>query len=397
MKKSSETICLDHAAVILPDQILEDHTVQMKDGQVIAITPSKKTPAVPSRLDLQGAYLAPGFIDLHVHGAKSRDAMEATLPAWRAISRYHASGGTTSLALTTVASDFPQLEKVLKLAASKPDLEGAALLGIHVEGPCLSLENSGAHEHTSLCLPQDMEWEKILPYAHSITQITLAPELAGAHPLIRALKKKNILVSAGHTNAKDWQMNAAYAAGVDHVTHLFNSMSFCSKLAPFRQAGAVEWTLAHPDVHAELIADGFHVTSTLLRLAYRAKGPNHLILVTDATAGAGLPVGRSFTVGLNQRARVHSGYALTMDGSSLAGSIIRMVDAVRVMTQQTDAPLHETIRMATLNPARRLGLENRIGSIRPGLQADLVAFDQNFRVLQTWKKGKPIFSAKGKK
>lgn len=390
----SKSTCLEHGTVIFPDQILEDHTVEIKDGCIADIFPSKKTCSSSSRIDLHGAYLAPGFIDLHVHGAKSHDTMDATLSAWQAISRHHASGGTTSFALTTVSCDFPQLEKVLKLAASHPNLEGASLLGIHVEGPCLSPENSGAHEHLALCLPQDLDWDKILPYASIITQVTLAPELSGAPSLIRTLKKENILVSAGHTNAKDWQMNAAYAVGVDHVTHLFNAMSFCSKIAPFRQAGAVEWTLAHPNVHAELIADGFHASSTLLRLAYRAKGPDHLILVTDATAGTGLPVGRSFTVGLKQRARVHSGYALTMDGAALAGSVIRMIDAVRIMTQQTDAHLYETVRMATFNPAQRLGLEKRIGSIRVGLEADLVVFDKDFHLLQTWKKGKLIFRAK---
>ena len=323
--------------------------------------------------------------------------MEATPEAFAAILRFHASGGTTALALTSVAAPHQELMGLLqaaqewKSAARKPG-HGATLLGIHVEGPYFAASKGGVHRPEFLRLPTTAETAELLAHAGLITQMTLAPELQGALELIDSLCTRGIIVSGGHSDAWDEEARAAFERGMEQVTHLFNAMSGARRRGPFRVAGLLEFALAEPGIRCELIADGYHVSPTLLRLAYRAKGAGGICLVTDACPGAGLPEGSEYQFA-GQHCVVRGGVCLTTDSAALAGSRATMGDTVRNMVRLAGVPLAEAVRMATLNPARALGLDHERGRLAPGLRADLVLLTRDLEVAATYIAGEAVFQA----
>jgi len=380
-----------NAQLILPDAI-QCGSLTVRDGRIAQISNIAK----PSRdaIDLRGGFLAPGFIDLHIHGGLSRDTMEASAEAFRAITEFHLRGGTTSIALTTVTATEEEILRVLE--AAKPlhnkSLGGARIAGIHIEGPFISKEKPGAQNPKQIRAPIESEWRKYLRFGNLVTEMTLAPEIEGALPLVRALKKNGTIVSGGHTNATEEHLLPALVAGLNHSTHTFNAMSTATKQGPYRGAGMVEFALAHREICCELIADGVHVAPTLMKMLFNAKGRDGVCLITDATGGAGLKPGTAFAVG-GVAARVTAEAALTADGTALAGSTLTMIEAVRRAVQLGGAPLVDAVRMASLNPARQLRREHEFGSIKNGKRADLVWFDKQFRVRGVWLDGDMRFLA----
>ncbi len=382
-----------NARLILPDSI-EHGSLTVRNGRVANISRAKKSNKLANGLDMGGGYLAPGFIDLHIHGAVGRDTMEASTNAFRAITEFHLRGGTTSIALTTLTA--PEQEILRVLEAAKPvhnqSLGGARIIGIHIEGPFISKEKPGAQNPKQIRAPREREWKKYLRYGSLVAEMTLAPEISGALPLIRALKKNGTLVSGGHTNATELELRPAVAAGLNHATHTFNAMSTATKRGPYRVAGMVEFALAHREICCELIADGMHVAPTLMRMLFNAKGRDGVCLITDATGGAGLKPGTQFQIG-GIVARVTPEAALLADGSALAGSTLTMLEAVRRAVQLGGASLIDAVRMASLNPARQLRRHHELGSIERGKRADLVWFDEQFRVRGVWLDGDVRFLA----
>ena len=370
--------------LVLPDRLVPGGWLRADPGtgKIVALGGPGDVPALgPGEGGFDGRgqlLLVPGFIDAHVHGAVGRDAMEAAPDAWAAIARFHAlAGGTTALALTTVAAPREAWRAVLAAARDYPRNPRAPnLLGIHLEGPFLSPARAGAHAREHLRAPADdpAATAELLGFADVLTQVTLAPELPGAGPFTEALRARGVLVSAGHSDA--WEDDPA-AGDMRHVTHLFNAMSAARRRGAFRRAGLTELALADPAITCEIIADGRHVSPALLRLALRAKGAASLCLVTDATAGAGLPEGATYRLG-NLDCVVHDGVGMTETaaaGPALAGSTATMLRCVRHMAELAGATLPEAVRMASANPARALGIAGERGRLVPGLAADLVLLD----------------------
>ncbi|HEY5751590.1 MAG TPA: N-acetylglucosamine-6-phosphate deacetylase [Chthoniobacterales bacterium] len=381
-----------HATLILPDRLLPDAWLAFSQDRKITGLGTGHPPQDSVTMDLQGNLLAPGFIDLHVHGAMQRDAMEASHDAFETISAFHASGGTTSLALTTVAAPIRHIEAVLDAARQFPNTHaGSRLLGIHVEGPYFSLEKPGAHAPGLLRAPEDAaEIAQLLAYSDVITQMTVAPELKGALPLIKRLDENGIIASGGHSDAWAEEAEAAFVHGMRQVTHSYNAMSSARRRGPFREAGLLEYALSEPEIRCELIADGKHVSPTLMRALYQAKGADGIQLVTDATAGAGLSDGELFSLG-SLECIVSDGVGMTADGQALAGSTARMIDCIKNMVELAGIPLVEAVRMATLNPALALNQDAQIGVLQPGAAADFAIFSPDFHVLQTWSRSRIIF------
>jgi N-acetylglucosamine-6-phosphate deacetylase len=341
----------------------------------------------------EGMFLAPGFVDLHVHGALGRDAMEASPEAFETICKYHASGGTTTLALTTVCASWRDIGAVLDMAREWRDgsgQTGARLLGIHVEGPYFSPEKRGAHRAEFLQIPKLSDIDHWTRYPDVITKITLAPELPVMRELLPALVAAGFRVSGGHSDAWDEDARFAFAAGMRQVTHTFNCMSSSRRRGAYRVAGLLEAALADPEVICEVIADGHHVSPTLLRMLWAAKGPGRVALVTDATAGAGLPPGAEFDLG-EIRCRVDVGIALTRDGAAFAGSTCRMIDGIRTLVRDCGIALGDAVRAATRTPAEALGIAGECGTLTEGARADLVLFDGDFRVRRTWVGGRLVY------
>ncbi len=384
----SPTIIFRNALLVFPDGIREGLEVDVREGKIAEIrdqSPRRQNEVV----DVAGNYLAPGFIDLHVHGARGRDTMEGSAEAFRTICDYHASGGTTSLLLTTATAPLGVIADVIE-AVRRSKVAIKQIAGVHVEGPFISVAKRGAQREEFIQNPDSEAVDQLLQHANTIKRITIAPELAGALEAIKKFCARGISVSGGHSNTWDEEARAGFAAGMRSVTHTFNCMSSARKRGPYRVAGLLEYAMAEEGITCELISDGCHVSRTLMKLLYRAKGPKGICLVTDAIAGAGLPEGAHFSL-YGVECVVMAGVGLQTQQFALAGSISRMIDLVRTMVEKVDVPLHEAMAMATLNPARLIGLEAK-GRLQIGADADLVVLSPELQVIETFVAGESIFA-----
>jgi N-acetylglucosamine-6-phosphate deacetylase len=375
-----------NARLIFRDRIREGLELVVEKGKITAIREHSHVRA-NEVLDLHGNYLAPGFIDLHLHGALGRDTMEASTEAFRVICDHHASGGTTSLLLTTATAPLDRITDVLSAVRDCRSLI-TRIAGVHVEGPFISKAKCGAQRAEFIQSPSRPSVQPLLDYADVIKRITIAPELPGALETIENFYANGVSVSGGHTDAWDEEAREGFARGMRSVTHTFNCMSSARRRGIYRVGGLVEFALSEPRISCELIADGHHVSETLMKMLYRAKGPRGICLVTDATAGAGLPNGSQFSL-FGRDCLVDDGVCLLADHSALAGSVSRMVDLVRTMIMKVNVPLHEAVMMATENPARAIGLETK-GRLEVGADADLVVLSPELEVVRTLAGGEKI-------
>ena len=385
-----------NARLIFPDGIRNQLEVVVEEGKIAAIRPpmpSLRRTGERVRgkevIDLNGNYLAPGFIDLHVHGALGRDTMEASAEAFRSICDFHASGGTTSLLLTTATAPLDEIVKVLQ-AVHEYRSAISPIVGVHVEGPFISKAKAGAQRVEFIQDPSPVAVQQLLEHADVLKRLTIAPELAGALEAIEIFHARGISVSGGHSDAWDEDARAAFDRGMRSVTHTFNCMSSARRRGVYRVAGLLEFALSEPDMSCELIADGHHVSPMLMKMLYRAKGAKGICLVTDATAGAGLPNGSQFAL-FGKDCIVENGVCLLADHSALAGSAARMIDLVGKMVCEANVPLHEAIAMATQNPARAIGLEMK-GRLTVGADADLVVLSPQIEAVRTFAAGREVWS-----
>jgi N-acetylglucosamine-6-phosphate deacetylase len=369
-----------NARLVFPDGVRDGLELFVREGRIEEIRSAGKT-IDGDAIDLGGNFLAPGFVDLHLHGAVGRDTMEATPDAFRAICAYHASGGTTSLLLTTATAPMPEIVDVLHAVRVCRD-EMKQIAGVHVEGPFLSAERAGAQRVDFMTNPEPRFAKELLEFADVIARITLAPELPGALEAIDQFRAHKIEVSGGHSDAWEEDARRAFEHGMGHVTHTFNCMSSARRRGPERVAGLLEFALSEPGIMCELIADGHHVSTTLMKMLYRAKGAQGICLVTDATAGAGLPEASAFQLG-GRDCVVRGGACFLSDRWALAGSAARMIDLVQTMVRTVGVPLHEAIAMASANPARTLRHKNK-GRMEAGADADFVVLTPGLEVVQTY-------------
>lgn len=382
-----------NARLIFPDEVRDGLELVAHEGKIMAIR--EQTQARGEEVvDLAGNYLAPGFIDLHVHGALGRDSMEGSDEAFRTICDFHAKGGTTSLLLTTATAPLETLDRVLRavrdcigrragrLRATK------AIAGVHLEGPFISKAKCGAQREEFIQRPSPAHVQQLLVHADVIKRVTIAPELPGAPEAIESFHAHGISVSGGHSDAFDEDARAAFERGMRSVTHTFNCMSSARHRGVYRVGGLLEFALSEPKISCELIADGHHVSPTLMKMLYRAKGCGGICLVTDATPGAGLPDGSRFSL-LGNDCIVEGGVCLLADRSALAGSASQMIHLVRTMVHKVNVPLNEAVAMVTQNPATAISLDTK-GHLAVGADADLVVLSPELDVLRTFAAGKEI-------
>jgi N-acetylglucosamine-6-phosphate deacetylase len=347
-------------------------------------------------VDAGGGYVVPGFVDVHVHGGDGSDFMDGTPDAVRTVCRFHAAGGTTGLLATTAAAPTAQLRNTLSVLAQvqREGTGGALILGAHLEGPYFSPAKHGCHLPAQIRPPRSEEYEPLLDaYPGLVRWVTLAPEVEGALDLIVTLRGRGIVAAAGHTEAAEPELRQAMAAGLRHATHLYCAMSTIQKDGPRRIPGLLEVALASDALSTEVIADGHHLAPTLLRIAVKAKGPERLLLVTDAMRGAGMPDG-TYTFGPpdGSLAIVENGVARTPDNTGFASSTVQTCDLVRNMVELAGCSLSEAVQMASRTPAEALGLGHRKGRLRAGYDADVVLMDAGMRVRRTIVAGKAVFS-----
>lgn len=387
------TIALINGRVILPGSVAEGLTVLVENGRIRDVLAGPGTGSAEV-FDLDGRYLSPGLVDIHIHGALHRWFNEPDDDAFATITSENLRHGVTSLLATLATAPIDDLVACLETSRRWMDQPraGAQVLGVHVEGPYFSREFSGAQDPASLRTPDDGSVDALLAHHDVIRMMSYAPELPGSMALTERLGELGVVAAAGHSACRDSQFLDARAAGLSHVIHLWSAQSTTVKEGPYRMPGLLEASLAHDGHTAEIIADGRHLPPTLMRLAYRCFGPDRLCIVSDATAGAGLPDGTTFGLG-TMRYVVQDGVGMRLDGVSFAGSSTLLNQMVALVTSDLGWSVAEAVRMASLTPARVIGVADRKGSIEVGKDADLVVFEDDFQAARVMVGGEWVGAA----
>ncbi len=360
--------------------------VLIEDGIVTQVGQAKRPPDCDDILDAQGRIIAPGLIDVHIQGAGGADILDATPEALKAISQTCARFGTTGFLATTVFKPNQKNEHLALSAQSvNQNLGGANLLGIHLEGPFISLEKKGMIQPNSICPPSLQTLDEILDItAGQLTMMTVSPESQEALQIIRRLVDSNIIASFAHSSATYEQTLAGLDAGISHVTHLFNAMFPIHHRSP----GPLVAIFQAEHITAQLIADGVHIHPAVLKLAFETLGPNRVIAITDGMQAMGLPDGKYVYNSIEYESR--DGTARYKDGT-LIGTTLGLNQLLKKLMNFTGCNLEVAIRTATQLPAKLLGIEDKKGSITPGKDADLVLLDSNCDVHTTIVAGKIVF------
>lgn len=354
--------------------------VEIENGRICSIArrDSAEVPTGARVLDFPGATLAPAFFDVHIHGAAGHDAMEATPQALSAISGFLASRGTGSFLATTVTAPLDATLRAVEGLAqwiAQPLAEGhAQTVGIHLEGPFLSHAKRGVQPAEHLLAPSIATFDRLFDAAEGhVRLMTLAPELPGAVELAAHATARGVRVSVGHSDATAAETRAAIAAGATSATHTFNAM----RALDHREPGILGTVLTNDALYAELICDGIHTEPEIVRLWWRAKGPERAILVTDAMSAAGMPDGEYQLGGF--AVQVANGRAMAR--GVLAGSVLTLDCALANFIAFTGATVEQGLNLLSANPAAMTGLTDRAGSLAVGQPANLVAVDASGKLV----------------
>lgn len=387
-------IKITNGTILTPFRAIKNGTVVIENGQILGVYEGNTEVPDAVEIDAKGQYIAPGFIDIHVHGGGGFDFMDGTEEAFLKIAELHVQYGTTSLVPTTLTAEKDDLLQTLDVyeKANHQNTKGANLLGIHLEGPYFALSQRGAQDPRYIRNPDPAEYEEILGHSSSIIRWSAAPELEGAIAFGQRLRQKGILAAIAHTDALYDDVLAAYENGYSLVTHLYSAMSGVTRKNAFRYAGVIESAFLL-DLDVEIIGDGIHLPAPLLKLIYKFKGADRTALITDAMRGAGMPEGESTLGSLKNGLKViiEDGVAKMPDRTSFAGSVATFDRLVRNMVNIADVSLLEAVRMASTTPARIMGVDNRKGLIAKGKDADIVIFDENINVSMTMVEGRIVY------
>jgi len=368
--------------IILDDQILIGQ-VLLYNETIEKIIPEDffSADSVDLVIDAEGKYVSAGFINLHIHGCCGFDTMDDTPEALDTIREGMAQSGVTAFLPTTMTYDFPTIYRSFdQIRAAMGKKMGAQILGCHVEGPFISEVYKGAQSSKYIIAP---DFSYLEPYKDIIKIVTIAPEKLVDDRFINECKKNHIVVSMGHSSATYEEAMAAIAAGVGQVTHLFNGLQPLHHRRPSVVGAALDTA-----VNCEIIADNVHVHPAMQRLVYKIKGKEQLILITDSMRACMLPDGESELGG--QVVIVKDQIARLRDGT-IAGSVLTMNEAIRRFWLNTGVPLQDVIRLVTINPAKELLLDDKMGSIAVGKEANLTIFDDNIFISQTIVEGRVVY------
>jgi N-acetylglucosamine-6-phosphate deacetylase len=367
--------------VVTPDGVLSPGWIRLAGPVIDAVGPGD-APGQPA-VGLRGQWVLPGFVEVHVHGGGGASFTEGTIDQARQAAAFHRGHGTTTMLASLVTAPLAELETRASMLAELAD--DGTIAGLHLEGPFLSPARRGAQDPRHMIAPDVAVFGRLHAAARGhLRVITLAPELPGALAVIEAATRAGVIVAVGHTDATADVTLAAIDAGATHATHLFNGMR------PFhhREPGAAGALLDRGEVTCEVIADGVHLHDIAIRLAARVTGPGRLLLVSDAMAAAGMPDGR-YQLG-SMRVTVAGGVARLLEdpgqAGAIAGSTATLADVVRHAIA-AGLPVPDVAAAASTTPARILGLADRTGALRPGLTADLVVCDDDFRPRAVMRQG----------
>jgi N-acetylglucosamine-6-phosphate deacetylase len=383
-----------HGELILADRTQPGGYLICEDGRIvdIATNPPADIPIT------EATFIAPGYIDIHVHGGEGADYMDGSVEAVRTANLAHAKRGTTTIFPTTTTGSTAELTAMIDACATLKSnwtpQDGAHIAGIHYYGPYFAEDKVGCHPVSGRRDPMREEYEKFL--STGLLRIaTCAAELEGATDFYRAASEAGCLVTCGHSNSTWTQMQHAFDAGMRHVDHFWCAMSSVpslrTKYGTPMQASMEQFVLAQPEMSTEVIADGCHLSPELLDFAYRMKGASRLCLVTDANRALGMPPGK-YRFGHPETGSwfESDGRVGFVPGQGLASSVMGMDHMVRTMRRDTTAPLPDVIRMASLTPAERTGIARETGSLAIGKRADILLLDQALNIERVYIGGESL-------
>ena len=376
---------LTHGRIYTGHEILDDHAIVVANGLIERICPLSELPADIEQRALNGAIISPGFIDVQLNGCggvQFNDTAEAvTVETLEIMQKANEKSGCTSYLPTLITTSDELMKQGIAVMRDYLSQHPNQALGLHLEGPWLNIVKKGTHNPDYVRKPDIELVDYLCANADVITKVTLAPEMAGPE-VISKLSAAGIVVSAGHSNATLKEAKIGFRAGISFATHLYNAMPYITG----REPGLVGAIFDEPDVYCGIIADGLHVDYANIRNAKRIKG-DKLCLVTDATAPAGANIEQFIFAGKTIYYR--NGLCVDENGT-LSGSALTMIEGVRNLVEHCGIALDEVLRMATLYPARAMGVATRLGSIAPGMVANLTAFTHDFKIIKTIVNGNEV-------
>lgn len=380
-----------HGEIILPDRTLPKTYLLCESGRIAEIKRTR-----PARVPIiEGKYIAPGYIDMHVHGGDDADYMDGGADAVRVANRAHARHGTTTIFPTTTTGSTDEIGHMLTACATVRRewsiADGARIGGVHYYGPYFAEDKVGCHSVNGRRDPSAEEYEAFFDLG-LIAIATCAAELPGAEAFYQSAARRKYLVTCGHSNSTWAEMSRAYSAGMRHVDHFWCAMSSVSSVrtrcgTPM-QGSMEQFVLANPEMSTEVIADGKHLSPELLEFAFRMKGPDRLCLVTDANRALDMPPGR-YRFGPKETGSwfESDGTVGFVSGQGLASAVVGMDSMVRNMVASTTASLPQVIRMASLTPAERVGIASETGSLERGKRADVLVLTADLTVERVFLEG----------
>ena len=373
-----------HGKIVLSDRVIEDGSIVFGD-KIEAISDGNEIVQNAEVVDLQGATVIPGLIDLHIHGYLGADASDGEVAGVEKMAVGIAKNGVTAFLPTTMTLSYAELEKAfdsIRQAKENGTVGGAEILGVHAEGPFINPAKCGAQPKEYAVTPDAEFVEK---HSDIIKILTFAPEMDADHAVIRRIKEKtDVVISIGHTAAVYDEAMASFDAGISHTTHLFNAMTTLNHRAP----GVVGAALTCPCVSCELICDTFHIHPALFSMVHKLKGPK-FNLITDCMRAGGLPDG-VYELG-GQTVYVNGIRCLLSDGV-IAGSVLKLNEAVR-NAHKYGLTLSEAVNAASLNPAMAIGVDGERGSLTVGKRADIAVCDGEFNIRKVYRGGNEIYTA----
>ncbi|MEG6567420.1 N-acetylglucosamine-6-phosphate deacetylase [Thermoanaerobacterium saccharolyticum] len=371
--------------LLVDGNIVDDKDVLIEGNKISAIGNGLYA---DNTIDAEGNYVSPGFVDIHIHGSSGFDTMDGTFEAINTISKSVAMHGTTSFLPTTMTEDKGKIKNAIKnVFDNKDHVEGAEILGIHMEGPFINSKQKGAQDDKFILKPTIENFTEICgDYIGVVKLVTIAPEVEGALDLIKYLREKNIIASVGHTDSTYDDVASGFKAGITHATHVFNAM----KGFHHREVGTVG-AVFDLDISAEVIADGIHSVFPAIRTLIRLKGKEKVNLITDAMMATNLRDGL-YQLG-GQDVYVKDGAARLKSGV-LAGSTLTLDKAVKNILFNADLTLPESVALASYNSAKVIGVDDKKGLIKEGYDADIIIFDENIEIKKTIVGGKIVYEKK---
>ena len=368
--------------ILTPQGWMKDGSVLISDGKILEITNSDLAVIGATVVDARGMYIVPGFVAMHAHGGGGSDFTEATPEAFRTAAKAHLAHGATTIFPTLSSSSFETLGQAVGVCQELIKEPGTTIMGLHIEGPYLNPKMAGELFANQTKAIDAAEYQALIEKANGcIKRWDISPELEGGHDFARYMRSKGVMVALTHTEAEYDEIKAAYEAGFTHAAHFYNAMPGFHKRREYKYEGTVESVYLMDGMSVEVIADGRHLPSTILRLVYKLKGVERTCLVSDALAYAACNNPQ-----VDPKYVIEDGVCKLADHSSLAGSLATMDKLVQTMVK-AGVPFADAIRMASETPAKLIGVDDRKGTLQKGKDADILIFDRNLNLRAVWSMG----------